>query len=343
MLAALGGAVLAAGLAIAPQAAAAAPRPTAVVVLGDSAASGEGAGDYEPGTRGENGNWCHRSVHAYVHRTGLAEQSVNLACSGAEAADVGFAAPGHHTEGSQAARLVDVARTFRVTTVILQVGGNDDPELIATGVACIRAFIDPRVPPCRETLGPKLTERVAAMTDKVAHAARDVRTAMRRAGYRDGDYAFVIASYAATVTEQMVPLHAVAGCPYSRADAEWGRTVVFPAVAAGLREVADRTGARFLDFTRATAGHEACSRPLMAEEWHRRITVDPNALVYGRLDALGWHLFQESYHPNAAGHAEMGRCVAEFVRSGAKRGSCVVGPDGHAHATTTDPAAPAAI
>jgi hypothetical protein len=31
--------------------------PTAVVVLGDSAASGEGAGDYEPGTRGKDGDW----------------------------------------------------------------------------------------------------------------------------------------------------------------------------------------------------------------------------------------------------------------------------------------------
>src|SRR4051812_26841508 len=59
-----------------------AQAPEAVVVLGDSAAAGDGADDYEPGTRGENDNWCHRSVHAYVHRTGLAPESVNLACSG---------------------------------------------------------------------------------------------------------------------------------------------------------------------------------------------------------------------------------------------------------------------
>ena len=52
-------------------AAAAEPLPTAVVVLGDSEAAGDGAGGYEPGTRGERGNWCHRSTRAYVHRTGL--------------------------------------------------------------------------------------------------------------------------------------------------------------------------------------------------------------------------------------------------------------------------------
>ena len=43
-------------------------RPTAVVTLGDSVASGEGAGDYEQGTRGEGGNWCHRSQNALIHR-----------------------------------------------------------------------------------------------------------------------------------------------------------------------------------------------------------------------------------------------------------------------------------
>src|SRR5688500_13869437 len=57
--------------ALAAPAATSAERPAAVVVLGDSAAAGDGAGDYEPGTRGENGNWCHRSPHAFVHHTGL--------------------------------------------------------------------------------------------------------------------------------------------------------------------------------------------------------------------------------------------------------------------------------
>src|SRR5687768_4537390 len=60
------GAVLAACVALlAAPANAGAQQSTAVVVLGDSAASGDGAGDYEPGTRGEGDNWCHRSEHAY--------------------------------------------------------------------------------------------------------------------------------------------------------------------------------------------------------------------------------------------------------------------------------------
>jgi len=317
-------------LGVAP--AAAAERPTAVVALGDSAASGDGAGDYVPGTRGEGGNWCHRSAHAYVHRTALADESVNLACSGAEAADVGFGSGTHHTEGSQAARLVEVAREFRVTTVLLQVGANDEPELTGTGIACIRAYLDPSVPPCRETLGPGVAGRMAAVAPRVEAVVVDVRAAMREAGYADDGYTLVLASYASPVTGAMVPLQGARGCPYSRADAEWGRTVVFPALSEALRGVAERTGVRFVDMARATEGFEACSRSPRSEEWQRRITVDPEALVYGGLDAVGYHLAQESFHPTAAAHAEMGRCIGEFVRSAAPSAACVAGADGRVRA-----------
>jgi lysophospholipase L1-like esterase len=323
-------------------AAAMAQTPSAVVVLGDSAAAGDGANDYEVGTRGEKGNWCHRSVHAYVHRTNLATDSVNLACSGAKAADVGFGSGTHYTEGSQAQRLVEVAGRYRVTTVIVQIGANDDAALFGTGVACMRAFIDPREPPCRETLDPLVPERMAATASKVEAAVRDVRAAMRQAGYGGSDYTLVLASYASPVTEHMLPLQALAGCPYSRPDAGWGRTTLFPALSAALHGVADRTGARFLDMARATEGYEACTKPLQAQEWQRRITVDPEALVHGGLDAIGFHLAQESFHPTAAAHVQMGRCIGDFVRSGSSAAACVAGADGRAHLEPAPAGAPAA-
>ncbi|MGH4012462.1 MAG: hypothetical protein ACRDSL_00690 [Pseudonocardiaceae bacterium] len=82
-------------------------RPIAVVSLGDSTMAGEGAGDCLPGTRGENGNFCHRSAHAQVHQISLpgVSQRINLACSGAGSANVGFDAPEDAAETSQAARL----------------------------------------------------------------------------------------------------------------------------------------------------------------------------------------------------------------------------------------------
>jgi lysophospholipase L1-like esterase len=299
-----------------------AARQRAVVVLGDSAASGEGAGDYTPGTRGERGDWCHRSSRAYAYRTGLAPVAIDLACSGARAADVMFGGS-HDTEASQAQRLVTVARQYRVTTVVVQLGANDDAALVGTGIACIRAFLDIVEPPCRTTLGPLVPARMAATAAKVERALGDVRTAMRRAGYTDSGYTLVLASYAPPITEKMIPLPALHGCPYSRADAQWGRTVVFPALSAALRGVAARTGASFLDLDRAAEGREACSHEDPAHEWQRRITVDPHALVFGGLDAIGYHLAQESFHPSAAAHAAIGTCLGALVRSGAREGACV--------------------
>ena len=201
-------------------------------------------------------------------------------------------------------------------TVVLQIGANDDAALVATGVTCIRAFLDVLTPPCRQTVGPLVPQRMAATAAKVEKAVGAVRAVMRDAGYADGAWRLVLASYAAPVTERMIPLNAVQGCPYSRADAQWGRTVLFPALSDALRGVAARTGAAFLDLLRATEGREACSHEDPAQDWQRRVTVDPRALVYGGLDAVGYHLAQESFHPTAAAHAAIGGCLAAFVRSG---------------------------
>jgi hypothetical protein len=167
---------------------------------------------------------------------------------------------------------------------------------------------------------------MAATAAKVEKAVAAVKTTMQRGGYATGAWRLVLASYAAPVTERMIPLNSVQGCPYSRADAQWGRTALFPALSDALRGVAARTGAAFLDLLRATEGREACTHEDPAQDWQRRVTVDPRALVYGGLDAVGFHLAQESFHPTAAAHAAIGRCLAAFVRSGASAGACVPGP-----------------
>jgi lysophospholipase L1-like esterase len=324
--------LLSAGLcllsAVAAPPAGAADRPSAIVVLGDSAAAGDGAGDYEPGTRGENGNWCHRSPHAYVHHTGLEGAAVNLACSGADSADVAFPAPGHYTEPSQARRLVDVARQYRVSTVVLQVGANDDGSLTPIGLVCVRAFLDLREPACRDTIGPQVPERTRAAAAGVERAARDVQAAMTQAGYAPRDYTLVLTSYAPPVSGKMISVPIAIGCPFSRPDAAWGHDVLFPAFSDAVRGVAGRVGARFLDLDLATDGHEACTHDDPAAEWHRRITVDPQAFVHGGTDAFGYHLAQESFHPTAAAHERIGACVGALVRSAAASAACVTGADG---------------
>lgn len=329
------GALLAGGLTVAsPAASAADDRPTAIVSLGDSAISGEGAGSYEPGTRGENGNWCHRSANALVHRTAVADHTINLACSGAEAANVSLADTTHYTEGSQSRRLIGIAQQYRVTTVVVQVGANDEPAFADTILDCIAEWFNPFGSGCRRDLRNEWPARLTAMAPRVEVALADVRSAMSQAGYADGSYNLILTSYASPLTERMdATLHGPQGCPFKLADAGYGRTEAVPQLSEALRGAASRSGAKFLDFSRATEGHEACSgygNP--ATEWQNRVKVDPWAWVTGGLDAIGIHMAQESFHPNAKGHEQLGRCVTEFVNSGAGSARCLVGADGNVHA-----------
>lgn len=309
-------------------------RPTAIVSLGDSAISGEGAGDYEQGTNGENGNWCHRSANALVHRTAVADATINLACSGADSANVSLADTTHYTEGSQARRLIDVAQQYRVTTVIVQVGANDDPEFADTMLDCIAEWFNPFGSGCRSRLATEWPQRLAAMAPKVETALADVRSAMAQAGYAASDYDLILTSYASPITEKMDEFwHGPQGCPFKLADAKFGRTVAVPQFSEALRGVATTSGVKFLDFSRATENHEACSGyDDSSTEWQNRITVDPWAWVTGGLDAIGIHMAQQSFHPNARGHEQLGRCVTEFVNSGRGSAACVIGADGNLHA-----------
>lgn len=329
------GALLVGGLTVAsPAVSAADERPTAIVSLGDSAISGEGAGSYEPGTRGENGNWCHRSANALVHKTTVANRTINLACSGAESANVSLADTTHYTEGSQARRLIGVAQQYRVTTVIVQVGANDEPAFADTMLDCIAEWFNPFGSGCRSDLRTQWPQRLAAMAPRVERALADVRSAMSQAGYANGSYNLILTSYASPLTERMdATLHGPQGCPFKLKDAQYGRTEAVPQLSEALRGVATRSGAKFLDFSRATEGREACSGyGNSSTEWQNRITVDPWAWVTGGLDAIGIHLAQESFHPNAKGHAQLGRCVTEFVTSGAGSARCLIGSDGNLHA-----------
>lgn len=334
------GAALATGslLVATPAAAAVDTRPTAVVSLGDNGISGEGAGEYEIGTDGENGNYCHRSKNALVHRTQLADRTINLACSGAKAENVWLGGAPLYNEGPQANRLAVVARDYRVTTVILRVGSNDDPQFSPTVGACIAAYLYPSMPDCSEHLREVWAQRLASMAPKVKRAVNDVQAAMRSAGYTSGDYNLVLTSYAAPITEKMVPSDEIGGCPFRLNDAKWARAEAVPQLNSTLRQIAYQTGANFLDLTHATDDREACAKGAdPTGEWQTRITVDPWELVNGTLDPEEKHRAAESFHLNAQAHGQLGGCVTEFVEAAAYDGWCEEGPDGNLHAIIPGP------
>ena len=336
LVALAGGTLLFAGGLVAasasPAAAAPGSGPTAVVALGDSAISGEGAGAYEPGTNGAGGDFCHRSTRALIQQTAIPgiQSRISLACSGAASSDVRINGTTHYTEPSQADRLRAVARDNDVKMIVLQIGANDDPQFAGTVLSCVEAWANPFGPPCSAALASQWPARVAAMAPKVEAVVSDVRTVMRQAGYADSAYQFVLQSYASPFTENMNSItHAFEGCPIRIADARFSRTQAVGQLSAALRGVAQRTGVRFLDLARATEGREACNRST-STHWITPLTVDVGTLLHS---ADPSHIVQQSFHPNAAGHAQLGRCLTEFYADGLAEGSCLRGADGNLHAT----------
>jgi hypothetical protein len=303
--------------------------------MGDSTMSGEGAGDYERGTNGEKGDWCHRSPHASIYQVRLpaVTKAYNLACSGAPSAQVGLGNVEQYTEMSQSKQLARIATRNRVVAVVVSSGANDDPAFSHVLNSCVQAWIGEEKP-CSTTVGPQWKRRVDRMVPKLTKALRDIRTVMRNAGYAESDYELVVQSYAAPIGPGVARgLQDLSGCPFLSQDLKWVEEDAVPVLTAGVRTAASRAGARYLDLSRAGAGREACSSARdPGREWFRRLAVQWDDL---QKDDRATHALQESFHPNAAGHEQFGQCLAEFLTSTDRAAACLPAEDGNLHAATS--------
>ncbi len=309
--------------------------PRVVVAMGDSTMSGEGAGDYEPGTDGENGNWCHRSTHASIHQVTIPalDRTINLSCSGAPSPQVGLGDVEQYTEISQSRQLAPIAARNRVVAVVVSSGANDNPAFSHALSDCVEAWISGSSP-CSKTVGPGWQDRVDAMVPKLTRALLDIRTVMRDAGYAATDYQLIVQSYAAPVGPNVAAgLQDLSGCPFRDDDLRWVENTAVPALTAGVRAAAREAGARFLDLSRAGVGREACSTENdPGAEWFRRLAVQWGDL---RQEERATHALQESFHPNAAGHQQFGQCLSEFLLTTDRSAACLAGADGNLHAATS--------
>jgi lysophospholipase L1-like esterase len=309
--------------------------PRVIVAMGDSTISGEGAGDYERGTNGEKGDWCHRSPNALIHQVTLPDvtKAYNLACSGAPSAQVGLGKVEQYTEKSQSTQLARIATRNRVTAIVVASGANDDPAFSHVLNSCVQAWIG-KEKPCSDTVGPKWERRVDRMIPKLTKALRDIQKVMHNAGYARSDYQLVVQSYAAPVAPGMVRrLQDLSGCPFLSKDLNWVKNDAVPVLTAGVRTAAARAGVRFLDLSRAGVGREACTSERHPDrEWFRRLAVRWDDL---QRDDRATHALQESFHPNAAGHKEFGECLTEFLTTTDRAAACLPARDGNLHAATS--------
>jgi lysophospholipase L1-like esterase len=303
--------------------------------MGDSTISGEGAGDYEPGTNGERGNWCHRSIGASVHQIGVPgiDGTINLACSGAPTAQVGLGEATQYTEPSQAARLAQIATRNHVVAIVVAAGANDEPAFSHVLDSCVQAWFNGGRRPCSAAVAGEWQRRVDTMVPKLVRALTDIKGALHSVGYRPHDYQIILQSYAAPVSPDIVrDLQDLSGCPLRSEDLRWVKHDAVPALTAGLRRAARDSGVRFLDLSRAGVGREACSTPDADHEWFRRLAVQWSDL---HDEERATHALQESFHPNEKGHAQFGRCLGEFLITLDPAAACLAGTDGNLHAATT--------
>jgi len=309
--------------------------PLTIVSLGDSTVSGEGAGDYEPGTDGQHDDWCHRSAVAEIHETHLpgVVRTVNLACSGADSSQVGLGTAVHYTERSQTAQLAALATHDRVVAIVVAVGANDDPHFAQVLNNCVTAWAERGS--CSAGFEPAWQQRIDKMVPKVVKVLRDIRSAMARVHYQPSDYQLVLQSYAAPIGPNAAgSLLSLAGCPFRESDLQWVRSTAVRVLDNGLRTAADQAGVRYLDLARAGLGHEACSGggTNTSNEWFTRLTVAWQDIT--NQQRIG-HALQESFHPNARGQAAFGGCLSQFLATTDRSAACLAGANGVLHPAST--------
>lgn len=316
-----------------------AANPTAAVSMGDSEISGEGAGSYQESTNGPS-DYCHRSANAYIKKISIGVSTgINLACSGAKAENLTIGGPGQYNEQSQAAKLAEVARSYTVKDIFVTIGANDDPAFAPTLEDCIFAyvFLEGEGSGCKAKDGPSWSSRVANMKPKAENAINNIKTVMANDGYAATSYQIVVVSYADPAPRKsrytdflglLYPVKLAEGCPLYNTDMEWGHNVATPGLDAGERAIAAAEGVRFLDLVEGFNGHEICaSGASPSTQWVNGLLYEPQLT-----DFWEEHAVQQSFHPNAKGHAQIANCVDGFLSQSWKEGTCYVGSDGNDHA-----------
>lgn len=307
--------------------------PTTAVAMGDSEISGEGAGNYEGNTNGPN-NYCHRSANAWIKKISIGvSQSVNLACSGANSSNLTLGGETQYEEKNQAAQLQALAKTDTVKDIFVTVGANDNPDFSGTVEDCVFAyvFLEGEGSGCKAKDGPSWKSRIQAMEPKAEAAIASIKSVMSADGYSSSSYQVIVVSYADPATSKsryadwMYPWKLAEGCPMYNSDMTWGHNVATPELDEGERTIAAAEGARYLDMVEGFAGHELCESGIGSEaQWVNGLLYEPSLE-----DWYDEHAVQQSFHPNAKGHAEIADCVDGFVGQSWKEGTCQVGTSGN--------------
>ncbi len=293
-------------------------RKTSLITMGDSEISGEGVGNYVPGTH-QNGNWCDRSYDQAVFRTGIpSDTQYNLAFSGGQ--------PVHLIEGSgqrqwnelnQGDYLAIKARNTHVKLIWIVVGANGEGTIqfgpVATDCAIKRVFFQG---PCYGTYTDQWAIRTDGSRQQVEQVLASVKQTMTRAGYLATDYELALMSYPSPGSPDVednpnFPGWYGGGCLIYLHDAAFARNKAVPMFETALRRAAQNQSVRYLDASRLFHGHEVCTDSTSVRGLFIEVGIwDENAA-------------RQSFHPNYRGHGMFAQCMTAFFTSGLSTASCV--------------------
>ncbi|MFC7547037.1 ricin-type beta-trefoil lectin domain protein [Plantactinospora sp. GCM10030261] len=292
-------------------------RRVSLVTMGDSEISGEGVGNYIPGTH-QDGNWCDRSYDQAVFRTGIASDvQYNIACSGATPWNLIAGGPSQWNELNQGDYLSIKARNTKIKLIWVVVGANGDGTIqfgpVATDCAISRVFFQG---PCYPRYTDEWTIRTNGSRQAVEQALTSIRQTMTGAGYLASDYELVLQSYPSPGSPDVednpnFPGWYGGGCLLYLHDQAFARNKAVPLFETALRAAAANTGTRYLDNSRLFHGHEVCTDNTSVRGLYIEIGIwDENAA-------------RQSFHPNARGHGMFAQCMTQFFNSGQQQATCV--------------------
>lgn len=325
-------------------------KPDAIVTMGDSFLSGEGArwlGNAE-GLKNFGGvpqalrdatdrvtasglgldkiytADCRRSVAAEI--VDATATHINIACSGTEAEQLSRAVGNSEAQLEQVRKLA-VGHTVR--TVVLSVGG-DDVQLIKTMKACADAWQNNRYCSTDAAITTPVAERTRTVGDKVVKAVQAVREAVKESGVTPRivvqSYPLPLATGDPTTTtaahdENSWDRWSAYGCPFYNRDLSWLGTEAGPALNTEIKKAAQRAGADFVDLGRLLEGHQVCGKdPLQTSFAADGTIVRPTAAraewarYLPRTRAgLPADEERELLHPNYYGQRALGRCLTLVV------------------------------
>ncbi len=297
---------------------------------------------------------CHRSTSAEAF-VGSPVSGVNLACSGARTTTTtdssGNFKPGldffSDASGNQgqAAALRAFARSHNVRMVVVSIGGNDF-NFASVVQTCVTDFLgSPSWYPdyCNDDASVKAnftSSNVSVVTARIATALRNVRQAMRDAGYDDAQWTALVQTYPSPLpngsgnrySQRGYSRQFTGGCGLWNRDLDWANGTALPTINGAVRAGVGSSGltnAAVLDLSSAFDGRRLCESTVgLYEEvglasWRSAGAVDRTEWINQIRTAstvFGPYYLQESLHPNYWAQMATRSCVRQAYANGMPHG-----------------------